>query len=77
MRPRYFDIEELVTELRGTCNSLYHALPDGMEKDDLTDEDKDFIYNKIFLCEQCKWWCDVSERKKGFCNDCNDAIEEI
>lgn len=75
MKPEDFDIQKLVEDLQGTCNNLSDALPEGMEEDDLTEDDHDYIDNEIFLCDECGWWCESSEANEnedcaGLCADC-------
>lgn len=53
MRPENFDINHVIDSLRGTATSIGEHLPDGMEWDDLTDEDHAKLDESIFECEQC------------------------
>lgn len=76
MRPKNFDVNELIETLQGSCDTLDAALPDGMEFIDLTKDDHDRIDSEIFLCEQCGWWCEQSEANESdggdVCQDCYD-----
>ena len=78
MRPADFDVHELIGALQGTCDTIPDHLPEGMEEEDLTQEDHNTIDNEIFLCEVCGWWCEISEQVAeldGTCQDCYDAEE--
>ncbi|QIG68128.1 hypothetical protein EVB55_193 [Rhizobium phage RHph_Y68] len=54
--------EEISESLRGTCKSLEEVL-DFYEMDD-AENDIEFlrdIDDKVFCCETCGWWCEISE----------------
>ncbi len=71
MKPNDFDIQVLIDDLQGTCQTIEHFLPEGMEREDLTETDLETIDQEIFLCEQCGWWFEVSEQTEdGLCRDC-------
>lgn len=76
MRPSDFDVHKLVEELQGTCQDIPSFLPEGMSYDDLTKEDLQHIDNELFECQQCGWWCEMSEHhestsgENGKCDDC-------
>ena len=73
------EIKEIISNLQGTCDTLTGAIQevtgnDSLGDKDLTQAQHDEIYNEIFLCGQCSWWCEVSEREKDYlCNDCYKA----
>lgn len=75
MRLADFKIEELIESLRGTCQTLSEALPEGMEEDDLTKADTDAIDEQIFRCETCSWWDEISEQNEDGEN-CLDCVPE-
>lgn len=82
MRAENFDINILIETLQGTCDSLDQVLenlyPD-MVQDDINKEEKWQMYNEIFLCPVCGWWCensDASEEEKDGEQVCNDCYEE-
>lgn len=76
MRPDNFNVYDITEYLQGTSITLEQALTDhyeGMVEEDLTDQDRDDIDNDIFLCEDCGWWCEISEESEeepGKCEDC-------
>lgn len=74
MKNENFNTQLLTEYLQGTCKSLDEGLDNlypGMTQDDLTPEDFDEIDNEIFLCDNCGWWCEISEQDdNGFCLDC-------
>lgn len=77
MKPADFNIQQLVDDLQGTCKTIEEFLPDGMEFEDLTSEDLQFIDENIFLCEKCGWWCELSEEAESedsdrICNECKE-----
>lgn len=77
MTPAEMDnaVEELADRLRGTCNSL-------------TDEEQGWIESvpgfaealdaKVFLCEQCGWWCGEDEygKKDMHCDECSPTEDD-
>jgi len=71
MRPTNFDIHILINELNGTCESILSMLPDGMEEEDLTEQDTQEIDDHIFCCEGCGWWCEIDEQ----CEQCDHCID--
>lgn len=74
MRPKDFSINDLITDLNGTCNSIDYYLPDGMSYDDLTDEDFQAIDDELFEFDLCGWWCENSEMAEDdrSCEDCTN-----
>jgi hypothetical protein len=76
MRPEDFDVQKLIEDLQGTCSSIDDHLPEGMNWENLTDEDHEAIDNEIFLCAECGWWCEACESndKDGeiVCDDCKE-----
>jgi hypothetical protein len=80
MRPENFDVQQLISELRGSVDSIDDRLPDGMGFEDLTTEDTQAIDSEIFCCEQCGWWCEVadqSENNDAICVDCCEDNDDI
>lgn len=53
MRPADFDIHRLIHDLQGTCTTIEDHLPEGMNWEDLIDDDHNTIDNEIFLCSEC------------------------
>ncbi len=79
MKPENFDIQELVEALQGTCDTLDSKLPEGMEWEDLTDEDHAYIDQEKFCCEECGWWyenCEMSQDENAKCLDCKPDEED-
>lgn len=81
MRPQDFDVHELIESLQGTCTTIEEHLPEGMEWEDLTDEDHTQIDLEIFRCEECGWWHEISdmaedENDEHFCKDCRPQDDE-
>lgn len=80
MRPENFDVEELVQDLTGTCQTIQHFLPEGMEESDLTEQDHEHIDSEIFNCHVCGWWCEQGESREqdgeDVCADCFEGEEE-
>lgn len=61
---------DVISELNGTCKSLYDVLTDfELDDKDLLDD----IDNELFECSVCGWWCEHSEDTGEFvCEDCAD-----
>lgn len=76
MRPADFDVNKLIEALQGTCTIIDDHLPDEMEWSDLTSEDHAEIDDQIFLCDQCGWWCEISEQNGEICEDCTPYDED-
>jgi len=76
MRPEDFDIDQLISDLSGTCSTIEEHLPEGMEEDDLTPEDYSAIDDQIFKCATCSWWCEIQEavddHGEDVCQDCSE-----
>ena len=70
MRPKDFDVQQLIYDLLDTCSDATDHLPEGMEYDDLTTEDLQTIDDQIVLCEQCGWWVESHECEDETCIDC-------
>ena len=70
MRGEDFNINTLISDLQGTCETISHFLSEEMEESELTQDELEQIDNEIFLCDLCGWWCEVSEQneKELLCN---------
>lgn len=67
------EIEELIYDLQGTCQSLEEAVQKTDHKKELTVADCQVLDQNIFCCEQCNWWDEASQesvREPGCCVDC-------
>lgn len=77
----YQQLQAIIEYLQGTCLTLQDAVETITEseynEDDLTTEQHDFIANEIFLCDDCGWWCEVSEAAEHEDSDqiCEDCAE--
>ena len=69
-------LEELISDLLGTCRSIPECLPTGITEDDLTEADHNEIDQRIFRCDICQWWFELSdegqtsEAEVRICEDC-------
>lgn len=85
MKPKDFDIYEVIESLQGTCTSSLaqkcEELFPGTEEDDLTDEDYAAVDDEIFVCAQCGWRCETSEAHEhpedGDGDVCDDCFSEL
>lgn len=63
---------EIIYFLQGTCDSLDRALHIH-DSEDLIDHMPflEYLDQHIFLCDDCGWWCEISEQSdEGRCYDC-------
>lgn len=70
---------ELIDDLRGTCQTIDSALDKmlvPMTEDDLTPGDHAAIDDQIFECESCGWWCEQGEQAEGHDDTCSDCATE-
>lgn len=77
-------VDEIISILQGTCDTLDGAIQEicddeNLTSEDLTDEQREKLDGEIFLCDDCGWWyevCDKSEiEDENVCNVCNDCKE--
>lgn len=65
MRDPNFDYHKIVETLQGQCQyDLDQAIQlhsPNMTEMDLTPEDRTDIDLEVFLCDECGWWCEISE----------------
>lgn len=61
--------QQAAEELQGTCKGLHEVLSDEEQEDaDVLAE----LDQHVFLCDECGWWCELSEQTEdGRCDDCN------
>jgi len=54
--------DQVIQSLQGTCDTLYSAL-EYYEVQHLEDnlEFLQYLDSQIFLCDDCGWWCEISE----------------
>lgn len=82
-KPENFDIQKVIETLQGTSLTLNEAIEmlygEGFTDMCLESSDYDVMNNEIFLCDQCGWWCEISERADveetdgaDMCQDCCD-----
>lgn len=79
MKASNFDIDNLIEALEGTCSSLdetINSMYPGMEVEDLTEEDHDEIDSRVFRCDTCSWWYDISEKVDDENCDCIEDEDE-
>ena len=79
-------LDELIGDLTGTCNSLAEALAKfDLTEDDLTLSDNQDIDANIFCCDSCGWWCGIEEMTEvenaemlggQHCSECMPDVEE-
>jgi len=69
---------ELCEHLQGTSLSIEEAMDRlfDLSEDDLTASDTAFIDERIFCCEQCNWWNEISmmgddANDRWICEDCS------
>ena len=70
-------LNTLVADLQGTCDTLSERLPEGVEEDELTPDDLAALDEQIMCCDTCGWWvemCEISE--DGNCDDCQQELDE-
>lgn len=73
-------MDTLVNELMGTAGPLSDAVESlfDLSEDELTLADHMELDLGVFLCDECGWWCDVSEQNEApdevtqLCDDCNE-----
>lgn len=81
MRPENFDIDTLIEAVVGTSDTIDQHLSDGMEWEDLTDQDHQKIDESIFLCDQCGWWYEIGDEAEHdghdtVCVQCYSSTEQ-
>jgi hypothetical protein len=62
----------LIHDLQGTCNGL-HSFLEQHNAEDLIDYMPflEYLDQNIFLCDDCDWWCELSEMSdEGVCSQC-------
>lgn len=75
-------LDKIIDYLQGTCNTLDGAVEiiiDGnLDSSDLSMEELEYLDDRIFLCECCGWWYEVSEMSEQdqYCDDCFETDEE-
>lgn len=74
-------VQKIIEDLQGTCKSLTDAViavTDNplIDERHLTIEQHHMIDQQIFLCDDCNWWCEISEMSANstdtnqICLDC-------
>jgi hypothetical protein len=65
-----------------TLNDAIESYYPNCDDSILTTEDHNEIDNQIFYCEECGWWCEISEmawendNSDTICVDCYEAQQE-
>ena len=61
--------DEIINYLVGTCNSF--------DPSEYSDEIVSEVDNHIFCCEECGWWCEMSEMSDDEEHDwtCSDCVD--
>lgn len=72
------DIEQVIEDLTGSCDSLHSVLNSyGFTDDDMTSEKYLRLDEEIFCCDSCGWWCEINEEHENdngdrVCDDCHE-----
>lgn len=75
-------LEEIITYLEGSCLSLTEGVSQVVHNDAddtwLTQAQRERLDSRIFECEDCGWWHDVSEMAEDSwsCLDCKPEGDE-
>lgn len=75
MRYKDFNLDKLIENLEGTCQTIDYVLGllyENMEESDLTEEEIETLESNIFLCDCCGWWFEVGCLGFEYCNECED-----
>jgi hypothetical protein len=77
MNPDFDLWDRLIYDLQGTCEGLESFL-ERHEKPELADNMQFLRHldNQIFCCEQCMWWCDLSEMADNDNWECRDCAPD-
>ena len=74
--------QQLIEYLQGSSNTLNEGVQtiygDQFDDSDLDENQHEQIDGEIFCCDNCGWWCEVSDRGQEFCSDCeadDDSVE--
>ena len=63
---------DVIDDLLGTCCTLENAIYNlGYDEKDI---DEVYLYNEIFCCTECGWWCEITEDTGN--NICSECAEE-
>lgn len=76
-------LEAIAEDLRGQCvhDIEFFCEERGINYDDLTLEDLQYIDNIVFYCAGCGWWCEITDIADGdqqelYCIDCGEYDNE-
>lgn len=72
-------LEAVVERLRGQCIiDMEQALEEVGQT--LTPENEQLLEARVFLCDECGWWCDVeelnNETDRNMCDDCSEDDDD-
>jgi len=68
-------IDKLAHRLQGTCDSIEKALEELEFEKEMTISDCNELDQKVFCCEVCEWWYEISEmdeENEWECCGCNE-----
>lgn len=72
------ELESIADQLIGTCDSL-DSVFDRLDYNEYRNNQVvlDAIDGQVFECQECSWWCEISEMTdEGTCQDCRKDDEE-
>lgn len=72
--------DRAIAELAGTSRCFHDLGPEFEDAHNNSAEFNALIDDAIFCCEQCGWWCEISEQVEDengewLCNDCGGQNE--
>lgn len=79
MRPANFDINQMINDLNGSCQSIEEWINSMYEDDfnwmtDLTQAELEELDSEIFQCCECGWWMNQPAEENQYgewvCTDC-------
>lgn len=72
------ELEELIFNLEGSDYSLEEICESmGIDIDDLTTGELQIIYDRLFFCTSCEFWCNIEEQyDEDICIECYEKEDE-
>ncbi len=69
------EVEKMAENLIGRCSAVTSADEESIQEE-WTQEQREYFDTLAFLCDDCGWWCDMSEcnneeNLQGLCDQCN------
>lgn len=78
MTKHALDMNQICSDLEGTCKDINDVLPDGLTLEDLTPQQCAELDSNVLCCAACGWWVPSDEIvENDICDECHNEELDV